>query len=79
MLIEGQLVKLDNDKEYVVVKKEILHSVNYVYLVSNFKPLEIIIAQEKIEDGKLVIQEVSDEKELDYVLSKLTQEAESDN
>lgn len=79
MLEVGQLVKLDNNKEYLVVNIMFLHSVKYVFLISNFKPLEIVIATEKIKDDKLVLEEVKDNTELDYILSQfaLSKEEES--
>lgn len=78
MIEVGQIIKLDNTKEYIVINKMNVHSVNYVYLITNSKPLEIMIATEKIVDGKLVLKEIKDNDELDYVLSQfvLTKEDE---
>lgn len=72
MLEVGQIIKLDDDKEYIVINKMNVHSVNYVYLITNSKPLEIMIATEKIEDGKFVLKEIKDNDELDYVLSQFS-------
>lgn len=66
----GQIVKLDDNKEYIIVDKLNFHNVNYVYLITNSKPLEIMIAVEKIKDGKIMLEEVKDNNELDYVLSQ---------
>ena len=56
MLEIGELVKLNNDKEYIVVNIMNLHNVRYVFLVSNFKPLEIVIASEKIKGNQEFIE-----------------------
>lgn len=71
MLKEGQLVTLSDNKEYVVLKRISLHNIYYVYLITNSKPLEIVIATEKYKDGNFMLDEVKDNDELDYVLSQL--------
>ena len=71
MLEIGELVKLNNDKEYIVVNIMNLHNVRYVFLVSNFKPLEIVIASEKIKGNQIVLEEIKDNNELDYILNQI--------
>ena len=70
MLEIGEIVKLNEDKEFIVVNTINLHNVRYVFLISNFKPIEIIIATEKIKDENVVLEEVKDNNELDYILSQ---------
>lgn len=70
MLEVGEIVKLSNDKEYIVVNTMNLHNIRYVFLISNFKPLDIVIGTEKIIDEDIVVEEVKDNNELDYVLSQ---------
>lgn len=70
MLEVGEIVKLDNDKEYIVINIINLHNIRYVFLMSNFKPLDIVIATEKIKEENIVLEEVKDNSELDYVLSQ---------
>ena len=70
MLEVGEIVKLSNDKEYIVVNTMSLHNIRYVFLISNFKPLDIVIGTEKIIDEGIVVEEVKDNNELDYVLSQ---------
>ncbi len=72
MLEVGEIVKLDDDKEYIVVNIMNLHNVRYVFLVTNSKPLEIVIASEKLKGEEIVLEEVKDNEELDYVLSKFS-------
>ena len=70
MIKEGQVITLDDNKDYIVLKKLNLHSVNYVYLVTIEKPTEILIVTEKQENGKMILEEIKDNDELDYILSQ---------
>ena len=70
MLEVGEIVKLDNNKEYIVVNTISLHNLRYVFLISNFKPLDIVIATEKIKDENIVLEEITNNDELDYILSQ---------
>lgn len=70
MLEVGEIVKLDNNKQYIVVNTINLHNLRYVFLISNFKPLDIVIAIEKIKDENIVLEEVKNNDELDYILSQ---------
>ena len=70
MIKVGQIIKLDDNKVYIVADKINVHNINYLYLVTNSKPIEILIATEKIENGKLVLKEIKDNDELEYVLSQ---------
>ena len=70
MLEIGEIVKLNGDKEYIVVNILNLHNVRYVFLISNFKPLDIVVATEKIKNEEIVLEEVKDNTELDYILSQ---------
>jgi len=72
MLEVGEIVKLSNDKKYIVVNVMNLHNIRYVFLISNFKPLDIVIGTEKIIDEDIVVEEVKDNNELDYVLSQFS-------
>jgi len=79
MLEVGEIVKLSNDKEYIVVNTMSLHNVRYVFLISNFKPLDIVIGTEKIIDEDIVVEEVKDNNELDYVLSQFALSKDEDD
>ena len=70
MLNIGEIVNL-NDKEYVIVNKLKLHNIIYYFLITASKPVDIIIATESYDNGELVLKEISDNDELDYILSKL--------
>lgn len=79
MVEVGQLIKLSDNKEYVVVNKMPLHNINYVYLMTNSKPLEIMIATEKLVNGDIVLEEVKSNDELDYVLSRFALTKDEDD
>lgn len=66
----GQIVKLDNNKEYMILNKMILHNISYVYLVTITKPTELLVATETTENGEIVLEEIKDNDELDYILSQ---------
>ena len=70
MLGLGEVVKLTNDKEYMVVNDLELHNIKYAYLMSVSKPLEILIATIKNVAGTIVLEEVKDNDELDYILNQ---------
>ena len=68
----GQVVKLDDNKEYMVLEKINLHNINYVYLITMNKPIEMLVATESNQDGKIILEEVKDNDELDYILSQFS-------
>lgn len=70
MLEIGELVKLNNNREYIVINSLNLHNIRYVFLISKSKPLDIVIATEKIKDESIVLNEIKDNTELDYILSQ---------
>ncbi len=72
MLKEGQIIKLNNNTEYIVVKIINAHSFNYVYLITKEKPIEFLIGTEKMVNGSLEINEIKDNTELEYALTLLT-------
>jgi len=66
----GQLVKLDDNKEYVVLDKMILHTITYIILITTSKEKEMLVVTESNEDGKIILEEIKDNDEFDYVLSQ---------
>ena len=79
MLEIGEIVKLNEDKEYIVINTMNLHNIRYVFLISNSKPLDIVIATEKIKGEELVLEEIKDNNELDYILSQFVFTKEKDD
>ena len=72
MINIGQIVTLSDNKKYMVVNKMNLHNINYVYLITMTKPVEILIATEINKNGEYILEEIKDNDELDYILSKFS-------
>ena len=69
MIQEGPIVKLNDGNEYIGVRKINAHSFNYVYLITNDKPIEFLVVTEKNDN---TLEEIKDNNELDYALTLLT-------
>lgn len=78
MINVGQVIKLDDEKDYVVLNRMNLHNVNYLFLATIIKPLEIVIVTENNKDGEVVLEEVKDNDELDYILSQFSLNSEEE-
>lgn len=70
----GEIITLSNNKEYICCATASENDVDYVYLMSNFKPLEIKFARQKIVDGEVEVTIVGSPEEKQKVL-KLFQES----
>ena len=66
----GQIIKLIDEKEYMILDKMNLHNVNYMYLITINKPTEMLIVTESNNNGEIVLDEIKDNDELDYILSQ---------
>lgn len=66
----GQIIKLSDDKEYMILDKMNLHNINYMYLITINKPTEMLIVTETNNNGEIVLEEIKDNDELDYILSQ---------
>ena len=65
----GEIITLDSDgKDYLVVKEVEYNNKNYYYLMSTKKPVEILIVEFKVQDGKEVIETVTNRDELDNIM-----------
>ena len=72
-LTDGELITLDDDKEYIVVKRMECNNSNYVYLMTSTKPISILLAKEEVEpDGNISLLPVTDQEEAKYVLDRFT-------
>lgn len=56
----GETIELETGKEYICFARVAEGGEDYVFLMSNFKPLEIRFARELLRDGELLIEIVSD-------------------
>lgn len=56
----GETAVLENGKEYVCFASLEENGVDYVYLVSNFKPLEVRFAKQILINGVLQLEIIED-------------------
>lgn len=76
LLETGEIVELDHDKEYIVVKEAKLDGISYLYLMSNFKPLEVRFAKQNIVNDKLQVTFIEKQEEKIKVLKLFTNNTE---
>lgn len=75
----GQVIRLSDDKDYMVLNKMNLHNINYLYLITINKPTEMLIVTETNNNGQIVLDEIKDNDELDYVLSQFVLNPEKED
>lgn len=64
---QGQIIKLENDKEYIVAKSIVKGGINYYYLMTSTKPIEVMFVKELIENNESSLEEL-DIDELNEVM-----------
>lgn len=64
----GETAVLEGGKEYVCFASLEENGVDYVYLVSNFKPLEVRFAKQIINNGELLLEIVQDQALKEHLL-----------
>lgn len=68
-LDEGQIVTLDNNKDYIVVKSVVFNETTYVYLMTDRKPLEVLIVKLQDVDGSQILKVVDSKEELEEIIN----------
>lgn len=56
----GEIIELDNGKEYICFSTLRDDGEDYIFLMSNFKPLEIRFARQYEQDGEILLEIVGD-------------------
>ncbi len=46
MIEKGELITLDNNEEYIVVQTNVKDNINYMFLMSNSKPVKVRFAKQ---------------------------------
>jgi len=64
----GEILTLENNKEYVVVDTVVHEEENFVYLINNNDNKEILIQRVKIEDGAETLYPLKDKEEFKALL-----------
>lgn len=62
-LTDGEIIMLNDQKEYICVKCFNLNNKDYILMMSNFKPLEIKFAEQIINDNKIDIRIINNQEE----------------
>ena len=63
LLVVGEVAVLEDGKEFVCGATAVKDGINYVYLFSNFKPLEVKFARQAIVNNQLELTIVEDGNE----------------
>ncbi len=63
----GEIITLDNNKEYICFSRINDKGIDYVYLMSNFKPIEIKFAIERIINQEVELEIINDQEQKQYV------------
>lgn len=71
MLKVGQLLKLNDNKLYLVLNVLSCHNINYIFLINYDNKKKVILAQQNIIDDKISLDIIKDKHEIDYVLSTI--------
>lgn len=74
----GEVLVLENQKEFFCIRKVNDGGINYVLLVSNYKPLEVKFAREVIEGETLKITVIGDKQEKQRLLALFQRDAKQE-
>ena len=66
----GETAVLEDNREYTCFGTLEDNGIDYIYLISNFKPLEVRFAKQKLINGNLKIQIVTDKSLKIYLYNK---------
>jgi len=68
-IVVGEIVVLEDQKEFICYRKIQDGGKNYLFLVSNFKPVEVFFAEEVLEGGVLCVRKIYDTDEKKRLLA----------
>lgn len=60
MITQGHVITLEDNKEYICIDNIMQDNQNYLYLVSNFKPLEVRFAKQLSDDNGTSLEIIND-------------------
>ena len=73
-LVAGDLATLNGDKEFIVFAQTMHKGEDYVYLMSNFTPLEIMFAKQIVNGNDVDLQVVTNQEEKKELLKIFLQQ-----
>lgn len=68
-LEDGQVITLEDNKDYIVIKRITCDDLDYVYLMTAEKPIEVVIVKEEIINNEIFLNPITDQNELNLVIS----------
>lgn len=68
-LEKGEIVTLSNNKEYICISTVTDGDNDYVYLLSNFKPVEVMFVKQKIVNNEVQVTVISNQEEKQKVFN----------
>ena len=71
----GETAVLENAKEYICFASLEENGVDYVYLVSNFKPLEVKFVIQKQSDDGLELEVIKEKAKKEYLYKKFQEKS----
>ncbi len=77
MKLEPSEIITIGEKEYIVVATKSMGTKSYIYLISNFKPVEVKFAVEEVQGEKIELTILQDKDEIRYVISLFQKELQS--
>ena len=60
LLETGEIATVEENKEFICLAAKELNGSNYVYLISNYKPLEVRFCKQYIDNGVLKMDIITD-------------------
>ena len=57
---EGHIITLEDNKDYMVLKKITYNNINYVYLMTATKPVEVSFMKEELINNELSLIPIDD-------------------
>ena len=76
-LTEGEIIVLNNNKEYICITTINQNNKNYLLLMSNFKPLEIKFAEQYTKDNNIEVRIINNQAEKAEIMEALTNQITS--
>ena len=71
MIKDGELITLDDNTEYIVIKKLECNNINYVILMTASQPVDFVLAKEVVADNnEIYIETVTDQEEAKYIMQR---------
>ena len=65
----GEIINIGDQKEFICYKKVQENDKTYLFMISNFKPLEVFFAEEIVDEDTVKIRKIGDCEEKQKVLA----------